>query len=220
MKKVCLSSIKWVIFKDVNIPKSASWLPSCDALITWCLVEHISQKQNPPWLTTPTCLLSYLSSNAMANLCLSDLQLVCFVFSQQECPSGLVDEETFKTIYSQFFPQGGTACWNVLHLIHYNVMFDIQLIFNLIRESLRELQGNMGKCVSSFVTSQFNHYTQRKRNIVIGWGRFRMNSHHAFLTTCPQMRPCTPTSCSTRSTWTEVAPSVLRWDGCRLPGRT
>ncbi|XP_054031023.1 calsenilin isoform X1 [Dryobates pubescens] len=25
----------------------------------------------------------------------------------QECPSGLVDEETFKLIYSQFFPQGG-----------------------------------------------------------------------------------------------------------------
>ncbi|XP_025932076.1 hippocalcin-like protein 4 isoform X6 [Apteryx rowi] len=24
-----------------------------------------------------------------------------------ECPSGLVDEETFKLIYSQFFPQGG-----------------------------------------------------------------------------------------------------------------
>ncbi|XP_058246712.1 Kv channel interacting protein 3a, calsenilin isoform X2 [Hemibagrus wyckioides] len=26
---------------------------------------------------------------------------------KNECPSGLVDEETFKTIYSQFFPQGG-----------------------------------------------------------------------------------------------------------------
>uniref|UniRef100_A0A3B3R7E3 Potassium voltage-gated channel interacting protein 3 n=1 Tax=Paramormyrops kingsleyae TaxID=1676925 RepID=A0A3B3R7E3_9TELE len=25
---------------------------------------------------------------------------------KNECPSGLVDEETFKTIYSQFFPQG------------------------------------------------------------------------------------------------------------------
>lgn len=25
----------------------------------------------------------------------------------QECPSGLVDEDTFKLIYSQFFPQGG-----------------------------------------------------------------------------------------------------------------
>ncbi|KPP58285.1 calsenilin-like [Scleropages formosus] len=26
---------------------------------------------------------------------------------KNECPSGLVDEETFKSIYSQFFPQGG-----------------------------------------------------------------------------------------------------------------
>lgn len=25
----------------------------------------------------------------------------------QECPSGVVNEENFKTIYSQFFPQGG-----------------------------------------------------------------------------------------------------------------
>lgn len=25
----------------------------------------------------------------------------------QECPSGVVNEETFKEIYSQFFPQGG-----------------------------------------------------------------------------------------------------------------
>lgn len=27
----------------------------------------------------------------------------------QECPSGLVDEETFKLIYAQFFPQGGES---------------------------------------------------------------------------------------------------------------
>lgn len=26
----------------------------------------------------------------------------------QECPSGVVNEETFKDIYAQFFPQGGT----------------------------------------------------------------------------------------------------------------
>lgn len=25
----------------------------------------------------------------------------------QECPTGLVNEETFKEIYAQFFPQGG-----------------------------------------------------------------------------------------------------------------
>ncbi|XP_036823953.1 calsenilin isoform X4 [Oncorhynchus mykiss] len=28
-----------------------------------------------------------------------------------ECPSGLVDEETFKTIYSQFFPQGDATTY-------------------------------------------------------------------------------------------------------------
>lgn len=28
-------------------------------------------------------------------------------FPLQECPTGLVDEDTFKLIYSQFFPQGG-----------------------------------------------------------------------------------------------------------------
>lgn len=30
-----------------------------------------------------------------------------FTFVSQECPSGVVNEENFKTIYSQFFPQGG-----------------------------------------------------------------------------------------------------------------
>jgi len=25
----------------------------------------------------------------------------------QECPFGIVDEDTFKRIYAQFFPQGG-----------------------------------------------------------------------------------------------------------------
>ncbi|XP_067115247.1 A-type potassium channel modulatory protein KCNIP2 isoform X4 [Osmerus mordax] len=29
----------------------------------------------------------------------------------QECPSGMVDEETFKTIYSQFFPQGNSSSY-------------------------------------------------------------------------------------------------------------
>jgi hypothetical protein len=37
----------------------------------------------------------------------TNLFKICSCLSEQECPSGLVDEETFKTIYSQFFPQGG-----------------------------------------------------------------------------------------------------------------
>ena len=31
--------------------------------------------------------------------------------SLQECPSGLVNEETFKDIYAQFFPQGGKSSY-------------------------------------------------------------------------------------------------------------
>lgn len=36
----------------------------------------------------------------------ADLPVVLLVVLQ-ECPSGVVNEETFKDIYSQFFPQGG-----------------------------------------------------------------------------------------------------------------
>ncbi|MBN3297890.1 CSEN protein, partial [Amia calva] len=32
-------------------------------------------------------------------------------YSTVECPSGLVDEETFKMIYSQFFPQGDATTY-------------------------------------------------------------------------------------------------------------
>lgn len=32
-----------------------------------------------------------------------------FIIFTQECPSGMVNEETFKHIYAQFFPHGGTV---------------------------------------------------------------------------------------------------------------
>lgn len=35
------------------------------------------------------------------------LLISCHLLFFQECPSGVVNEETFKEIYSQFFPQGG-----------------------------------------------------------------------------------------------------------------
>jgi len=36
--------------------------------------------------------------------------LLCDVCCLQECPSGVVDEDTFKGIYAQFFPQGSKSC--------------------------------------------------------------------------------------------------------------
>lgn len=37
---------------------------------------------------------------------LIDMMMMMLSFPQ-ECPSGVVNEETFKNIYSKFFPQGG-----------------------------------------------------------------------------------------------------------------
>lgn len=49
----------------------------------------------------------YLDVHACTVYCFSDCDgsacCVCF----QECPSGVVNEDTFKEIYAQFFPQGG-----------------------------------------------------------------------------------------------------------------
>jgi len=35
----------------------------------------------------------------------------------QECPSGVVNEDTFKYIYAQFFPQGGTFSLDLLRAV-------------------------------------------------------------------------------------------------------
>lgn len=44
----------------------------------------------------------YITSQQRAPLVATE-SLIC----QQECPTGLVDEDNFKAIFSQFFPQGG-----------------------------------------------------------------------------------------------------------------
>lgn len=45
--------------------------------------------------------------------------------SLQECPSGVVNEDTFKQIYAQFFPHGGSvervACVSVVLLFGWSV---------------------------------------------------------------------------------------------------
>lgn len=72
---------------------------------------------------TPSCVLCLL------RLCLFSfhiaLKLCPFVpLSFQECPSGVVNEDTFKQIYSQFFPHGGEVCVCVCA-----VMFAFMFVF-------------------------------------------------------------------------------------------
>lgn len=61
----------------------------------------------PPLLDPPVgwlCLIHTLSSLPLS---------LCPPQSLQECPSGVVNEDTFKQIYSQFFPHGGTVQWEL-----------------------------------------------------------------------------------------------------------
>ena len=41
----------------------------------------------------------------------------------QECPSGVVNEDTFKYIYAQFFPQGGQSPLYSVHIHTYQRTF-------------------------------------------------------------------------------------------------
>ncbi|XP_069002950.1 Kv channel-interacting protein 1b isoform X1 [Embiotoca jacksoni] len=47
---------------------------------------------------------------AQTNFTKQELQILYRGF-KNECPSGVVDEETFKHIYAQFFPHGGKVHW-------------------------------------------------------------------------------------------------------------
>jgi len=68
--------------------------------------------------------------NPNTNLTLSTEFYVwlCFTGSGmlQECPSGLVNEDTFKEIYAQFFPQGGTKSFRLCSRISSLLLADYQ----------------------------------------------------------------------------------------------
>lgn len=83
-----------------------------------------------------------------------------------ECPTGVVREETFKLIYSQFFPQGGKlhniskkyiACTNIGKFgIYFRVLFIFLLRllrFRSYKPKMKTLQFVMSVCHSHFTWS-------------------------------------------------------------------
>uniref|UniRef100_A0A8C9FIV6 Kv channel-interacting protein 4 n=1 Tax=Pavo cristatus TaxID=9049 RepID=A0A8C9FIV6_PAVCR len=57
----------------------------------------------------------------------------------QECPSGVVNEETFKEIYSQFFPQGGEYLAALIGTTMNSGMFDFVMGLSiLLRGTVQE----------------------------------------------------------------------------------
>lgn len=68
-------------------------------------VTHLFKLYIGPWLACLKLNFKVRTNTQSLIYMLEWRALFHFVF--QECPSGVVNEDTFKDIYSQFFPQGG-----------------------------------------------------------------------------------------------------------------
>lgn len=97
---------------------------------------------------------------------------------EQECPSGMVDEETFKTIYSQFFPQGGQR---------------FSQVWKFLKVSLR---SNFNK--KQYKTSAFPLDHRKYIIICEVLDSDRRACFWLSMSFCPQMQQRMLTSCSTR----------------------
>ncbi|XP_056146414.1 calsenilin-like [Lampris incognitus] len=85
-----------VILKQFGIWEPLSLEDSCDNDLVLSMVRH-----QPEGLE---------KLQAQTQFTRKELQSLYRGF-KNECPSGLVDEKTFKTIYSQFFPQGDATTY-------------------------------------------------------------------------------------------------------------
>ncbi|XP_033834263.1 Kv channel-interacting protein 1b isoform X2 [Periophthalmus magnuspinnatus] len=79
---------------------------------------------------------------AQTNFTKQELQILYRGF-KNECPSGVVNEDTFKHIYAQFFPHGG------------NISF---IITSALSVTICEFQRKTFNCIPSSDASMYAHY--------------------------------------------------------------
>ncbi|XP_027527826.1 calsenilin-like isoform X2 [Neopelma chrysocephalum] len=65
---------------------------------------------------------------------------------KNECPSGLVDEETFTLIYSRFFPQGDASSYAHLLFDAFDADHNGALCFQDMLEIMKSIYAMMGPC--------------------------------------------------------------------------
>ena len=127
-----------------------------------------------------------------------------------------MDEETFKTIYSQFFPQGGTVCYLIIQTVNIwkrdLISLKVQLmhfifacshfyfLFIFTNQSSKSWNKAVSRCLN-----------KRLAMVLIYPTTSNVNFQPCMSTICSQMQPHMHISCSTHLTWTEMAPSALRW---------
>lgn len=78
-----------------------------------------------------------------------------------ECPTGMVREETFKHIYSQFFPNGGKFAWRVDWLCFYTLwgvlLFLLLLFFYLYSLNHHQRHDNYKFALNRVLFARISH---------------------------------------------------------------
>uniref|UniRef100_A0A8C9WMM3 Potassium voltage-gated channel interacting protein 2 n=1 Tax=Scleropages formosus TaxID=113540 RepID=A0A8C9WMM3_SCLFO len=65
---------------------------------------------------------------------------------KNECPSGVVNEETFKLIYSQFFPQGDSSTYAHFLFDAFDTQKNGSVSFEEMTDIMKSIYDMMGKC--------------------------------------------------------------------------
>ncbi|XP_066062245.1 calsenilin-like isoform X3 [Chamaea fasciata] len=107
---------------------------------------------------------------------------------KNECPSGLVDEETFTLIYSRFFPQGDASSYAHFLFDAFDADRNGALCFQDMLEIMKSIYAMMGRCtepaLGTSVPAQhvelFFQKMDRNRDGVV--------TFEEFLATCQEVR--------------------------------
>ncbi|XP_033757613.1 Kv channel-interacting protein 4-like isoform X3 [Pecten maximus] len=99
-----------------NIPILNSLLKKCNCFVVrWFVLQFFATKVDHEFDDLEMQVVRY-KPEGLDTLCRNtkfsrkELQIMYRGF-KQECPTGIVNEETFKEIYAQFFPQGDSSAY-------------------------------------------------------------------------------------------------------------
>uniref|UniRef100_A0A2I3HQC2 Potassium voltage-gated channel interacting protein 2 n=1 Tax=Nomascus leucogenys TaxID=61853 RepID=A0A2I3HQC2_NOMLE len=83
---------------------------------------------------------------------------------KNECPSGIVNEENFKQIYSQFFPQGDSSTYATFLFNAFDTNHDGSVSFEEMLDIMKSIYDMMGKYTYPALREEAQGHVKMDRN--------------------------------------------------------